>query len=136
MAPCAGQCTVASAQSLMFTKIAETGLVKGGPPNSYVFATDSMIKNNNTWAVKIPASLKSGYYVLRTEIIALHTAGTVGGAQNYPQCFNLKVVGTGESSLPAGAPGTNLYKPQTPGIVFNIAANVQRYPIPGPPVWH
>jgi lytic cellulose monooxygenase (C1-hydroxylating) len=135
LAPCVGPCTSASPQSLKFTKIAESGLVKAGPPTSYVFATDVMIKNNNTWTVKIPTGLKSGEYVLRNEIIALHTAGTVGGAQNYPQCFNLKVIGGGQLTLPPGAPGTSLYKPQTPGIVFNIAATIQRYPIPGPPLW-
>jgi cellulase len=80
LAPCVGPCTSASPQSLKFTKIAESGLVKAGPPNSYVFATDVMIKNNNTWTVKIPAGLKSGEYVLRNEIIALHAAGTVGGS--------------------------------------------------------
>lgn len=43
-----------------------------------------MIKNNNTWTVQIPASIKAGNYVLRHETIGLHEAGNVGGAQNYP----------------------------------------------------
>jgi cellulase len=111
-----------------------------------------MHKSNNTWTVKIPVSLKAGNYVLRNEIIALHTAGTVGGAQNYPQsvqtalrrtkhvltsprCFNLKVTGGGTSTLPEGVPATKFYRPETKGIVFNIAANVAAYSIPGPALW-
>jgi hypothetical protein len=135
LAPCPGSCTAASASSLKFTKIAESGLVTPGNPSSYVFASDVLIKHNSTWNVKIPADLKSGQYVLRTEIIALHTAGTVGGAQNYPQCFNLKVTGGGQTGAPQGLSATQFYKPETRGIVFNIAGMVQTYPIPGPPLW-
>lgn len=43
-----------------------------------------MIKNDNTWTVKIPASVKPGNYVLRHETIALHEAGTEGRSQPYP----------------------------------------------------
>jgi hypothetical protein len=94
-----------------------------------------MRNHNTTWTVTIPKNLKAGKYVLRNEIIALHTAGTVNGAQNYPQCFNLQVTGSGTASLPPGTPATQLYKPTTPGIVFNIAANLNSYPIPGPALW-
>jgi cellulase len=43
-----------------------------------------MIAANNTWTVKIPASIKAGNYVLRHETIGLHQAGTAGQAQLYP----------------------------------------------------
>jgi cellulase len=135
LAPCSGECLNASPLNLKFTKIAASGVIKPGPPSSYQWATDAIRKNNNTHPVKIPANLKAGNYVLRTELIALHTAGTVGGAQNYPQCFNLKVTGSGTTTLPAGVPATQFYKPETNGIVFNIAAKVDSYPIPGPPLW-
>jgi hypothetical protein len=42
-------------------------------------------ENGFTWTVKIPSSLAPGSYVLRHEIIALHSAGSSNGAQNYPQ---------------------------------------------------
>ncbi|KAF2399781.1 glycoside hydrolase [Trichodelitschia bisporula] len=136
LAPCPGDClTLRDGSGLKFTKIAESGLITPGPPSSYVWATDVMRKRNNTWSVTIPAGLKEGNYVLRNEIIALHTAGTVGGAQNYPQCFNVKVTGGGGKGLPGGGGAMQLYKPEAKGIVFNIAANVASYPIPGPPVW-
>jgi cellulase len=72
--------------------------------------------------------------VLRNEIIALHTAGTVGGAQNYPQCFNLEVSGQGTRELSGGVPATQFYQPAENGIVFNIARVVESggYRIPGP----
>lgn len=84
----------------------------------------------------IPANLKAGKYVLRNEIIALHTAGTVGGAQNYPQCFNIEVMGSEMKGLPEGTVGTKLYTPAENGIVFNIARvlDLGAYRIPGPPV--
>jgi len=138
LAPCpSDNCLASSPASLKFTKIAETGLVKPGSPKEYVWATDQLRKSNNTWSVKIPAALKAGNYVLRNEIIALHTAGTVGGAQNYPQCFNVKVVGGGSVALPVGIPATQFYRPETKGIVFNIArtVGVGEYTVPGPPVW-
>lgn len=135
LAPCSSSCTAVSPSALSFTKIAESGLITPGNPSSYVFASDALIKHNSTWNVKIPAGLKNGEYVLRTEIIALHAAGTVGGAQNYPQCFNLRVTGGGHVSLPQGLPATKFYKPDMRGIVFNIAGMVKSYPIPGPPLW-
>jgi cellulase len=135
LAPCPGECTKATVRDLSFTKVAEQGLIKPGKPGAAVYATDSLIKNNSTWIFTVPKDLKFGNYVLRNEIIALHTAGTVGGAQNYPQCFNLRVKGDGKTALPKGIPGTKLYTPSTPGILFNIAADVQKYPIPGPPLW-
>jgi len=95
-----------------------------------------MISSNNTYSVTIPKDLKAGKYVLRNEIIALHTAGTVGGAQNYPQCFNLEVIGGGSKELSGGIPATQFYKPNSDGIVFNIARVVAEggYRIPGPPL--
>jgi hypothetical protein len=44
-----------------------------------------LTENNFAWNVKIPASLAAGSYVLRHEIIGLHSAGNPNGAQNYPQ---------------------------------------------------
>ena len=58
--------------------------------------------------------------------IALHSAGTEGGAQNYPQCFNLQVTGSG-SDVPAGVLGTELYSPTDPGILVNIYTSLSTY---------
>ena len=96
-----------------------------------------MIANNNTWSVAIPSNIKAGNYVLRHETIALHQAQGVGGAQLYPQCVNLKITGGG-SDTPDGVLGTELYKSNDPGILFNIYqtfASTAAYTVPGPTLY-
>ena len=58
--------------------------------------------------------------------IALHGAGTEGGAQNYPQCFNLQITGSG-SDKPSGVLGTDLYRPTDPGILVDIYKSLSTY---------
>ncbi|KAJ7602846.1 glycosyl hydrolase family 61-domain-containing protein, partial [Mycena polygramma] len=43
----------------------------------------------------LPRTLAPGNYLLRFEIIALHTAQSPGGAEFYPACAQLRVSGTG-----------------------------------------
>jgi lytic cellulose monooxygenase (C1-hydroxylating) len=112
--------------SLQFVKIAEAGLSGG------TWAADRLIASNNSWTTTIPSSIAAGDYVLRHEIIALHSASSPGGAQNYPQCINLRITGGGSNSLPSGTLGTALYTGNEPGIVFNLYNNPTSYPIPGP----
>ncbi|GME44052.1 glycoside hydrolase family 61 protein [Neofusicoccum parvum] len=137
MAPCGGaaatgDCTAAAVEDLAWTKVYQKGLITGGDIDSQVWATDELITNNKT-TVTIPSSLKPGNYVLRNEIIALHSAGEVNGAQNYPQCYNVKVTGSGSGELTDGVKGTELYAPED--TVFNIYATVDSYPFPGPALW-
>lgn len=66
---------------------------------------------------------------------SLHGAGTLNGAQNYPQCFNIAVTGSGSSSLPTGTLGVNLYKNTDPGIYFNPYVTITSYAMPGPTLW-
>ncbi|EGS19579.1 uncharacterized protein CTHT_0040570 [Thermochaetoides thermophila DSM 1495] len=125
----AGCETVDKAQ-LEFFKIAEAGLIDGSQaPGKW--AADQLIAQNNSWLVTIPENIKPGFYVLRHEIIALHSAGQTNGAQNYPVCINLEVTGGG-SDLPSGVKGTELYKPTDPGILINIYQPLSSYTIPGP----
>lgn len=42
--------------------------------------------NGSPANVTIPSTLQSGQYIIRHEIIALHLATTVGGAEFYPSC--------------------------------------------------
>lgn len=67
----------------------------------------------------IPSCLKPGYYLVRHEIIALHAAYQYPGAQFYPGCHQLKVVGAG-STVPTdlvGFPGA--YAQNDSGIVYD-----------------
>lgn len=59
------------------------------PPGAEITILTNMcvcIANNLTSTVAIPSDIAPGNYVIRHEIIALHSAGQENGAQSYPQC--------------------------------------------------
>lgn len=72
--------------------------------------------------VTIPANLKAGNYLLRHEVIALHMAQSLGGAELFPGCVQLTVTGNGTIELTgnefANFPGA--YKPKDPGILVDV----------------
>ncbi|KAI3323652.1 lytic polysaccharide monooxygenase [Xylariaceae sp. AK1471] len=119
-----------SAGSLKWSKISQSSIVSGT-----TWVTDQMIANNFTLSATVPKNLKAGDYVIRHEIIALHGAGSVNGAQNYPQCLNLRVTGSGTVSPTSGIVGTSLYKSTDPGIIFNLYTSYTSYTYPGPALW-
>lgn len=130
LAKCDSDCTTVDKTTLEFFKIGGVGLVSDTDvPGSW--ATDQLISNNNSWVIQIPSDLESGNYVWRHEIIALHSAGESDGAQNYPQCFNLAVTGTG-TLAPTGTLGEALYSESDAGILVNIYQTLTSYDIPGP----
>ncbi|MCJ1307288.1 glycoside hydrolase 61 [Agyrium rufum] len=133
LANCNGDCTTVDKTKLLFNKIDGVGLIDDTtvPGN---WASDKLIAANNSWTVTIPSSITPGNYVLRHEIIALHSAGTADGAQNYPQCVNLKVTGSGSNDLSTGTLGTKLYSETDPGILINIYTAISSYLVPGPAV--
>lgn len=118
-----------NAGSLSFAKIAESGLISGSNPGTW--AADELVANGNSWTVQIPSSIAPGQYVLRHEILALHSAGNANGAQFYPQCVNIEVTGGG-STVPSGSPATSFYSASDPGVLFNLYESFDSYPIPGP----
>ncbi|KAI1750262.1 glycosyl hydrolase family 61-domain-containing protein [Xylaria castorea] len=129
-------CEKVDKDDLRFFKISELGLIDGanttaGPGG--LWATDLLIANNNSWIVEIPPQIKPGFYVLRTEIIALHNASNAIGSQNYPQCLNIRIEGNG-TSLPSGTPGKKLYDPEEPSVHLDIYNGLSTYRIPGPTV--
>ncbi|KAE8147690.1 glycoside hydrolase [Aspergillus avenaceus] len=134
LANCGGDCSSVEPASLEFFKFDAKGLIDGSNvPGQW--ATDDLISNNNSWTVTIPKTLQEGNYVLRHEIIGLHSAGQKDGAQNYPQCLNLKVTGGGDAQ-PTGTKGEALYKDTDKGIQFDIYSDLSDgYPIPGPELW-
>ncbi|CAG8958824.1 hypothetical protein HYFRA_00011775 [Hymenoscyphus fraxineus] len=133
LANCNGDCTTVDKTALEFFKIDGVGLIDGSAaPGKW--ASDEMIANNNTWSVTIPSDIAPGSYVLRHETIALHSAGSSGGAQNYPQCINLEITGSGTAS-PSGVKGTALYTATDPGILINIYTTLASYIVPGPPLF-
>ena len=68
----------ASTSGLKWFKVAEDGLDGSGQ-----WGVDRMIRNNGWVEFALPRCIASGDYLLRAEIIALHSAGSQGGAQFY-----------------------------------------------------
>ncbi|KAH8600683.1 glycoside hydrolase family 61 protein [Bisporella sp. PMI_857] len=84
--------------------------------------------------VKIPSDIPAGDYLLRAEVIALHVAGSSGGAQFYVSCYQLTVTGGGSAS-PSVVSLPGAYKASDPGILVNIHATLATYVAPGPTVY-
>ena len=123
-------CETVDKTTLEFFKIDEVGLIDGTTAPG-VWGSDQLIANGNAWLVQIPSTIAPGNYVLRHEIIALHSANNLNGAQNYPQCFNLQITGAG-TATPQGTLGTKLYTATDAGILANIYNPPLTYTIPGP----
>ncbi|KAH8594680.1 glycosyl hydrolase family 61-domain-containing protein [Bisporella sp. PMI_857] len=133
LASCNGDCTTVDKTTLEFFKIDEVGLIDGSAAPG-TWGSDQMIANNNTWAVTIPSDIAPGKYVLRHETIALHSANNADGAQNYPQCVNLEITGSG-TATPSGVLATEFYTPADLGILVNIYQALSTYVIPGPTLY-
>ncbi|KAJ5616534.1 hypothetical protein N7537_001648 [Penicillium hordei] len=126
-------CGTVDKTTLKFFKIDGVGLVDDKTvPGTW--GDDQLVAQGSGWMVEIPPDIAPGHYVLRHELIALHSAGTEGGAQNYPQCFNLQITGSG-SKQPAGVLGTDLYHPTDPGLLVNIYTSLSTYVVPGPTLY-
>ncbi|KAL1600480.1 hypothetical protein SLS60_006866 [Paraconiothyrium brasiliense] len=142
LADCAGSCADVDKEKLEWVKIDEVGWLNSSRmdvvPLGGTWASDVLIANKASWLVKIPEKLKEGNFVLRHEIIALHVAEQVDGAQAYPQCVNLKVTSSGSGDvkkLEGGVVGEKLYGIRDKGVLVDIHGNVTSYEVPGPMVW-
>lgn len=135
MAKCAGDCADADPASLKWFKIAERGLISGAG-ESGTWASDELIAAGNKWDITVPETLAAGQYVVRHEIIGLHSAQN-GEPQNYPQCFNVEVSGSGTAS-PEGTGFQTLYEASMPGLknsIYDPSVTPETYKIPGPALW-
>lgn len=135
LASCNGACSSVDKTTLKFFKFDARGLIDDSNPPG-VWATDDLISDGKKWTVAIPGDIANGEYVLRNEIIALHSAAQKDGAQNYPQCLNLKVTGSGGSAVPDGTAGEKLYKDTDPGILVDIYSPIDEYVMPGPAMYN
>ena len=125
-----GDCRKEDPTSLNWFKIDHAGFLGDGK-----WASDTFMKQNNTWTVTIPQKLKAGAYLLRHELVALHASDAANGAQFYPMCVNLKVSGSGNGVPDKTVKFPGAYKADDKGILLNIWwPPVQTYDIPGPPI--
>jgi len=70
--------TTAVGANASWFKIGEMGLPSSNPD---YWATEVLNDNCGHFDVKIPTGIAAGNYLLRAEVIALHVASSVGGAQ-------------------------------------------------------
>lgn len=126
---CPDECTSPTLDktALEWIKIDEAGY----STTDETWAAYDLAANNNSWTTTVPSTLASGNYVFRHEIIAVHGAESLDGAQNYPQCVNIAVTGGGSAS-PSGTLGEALYSETDAGIYFNPYTTITDYVIPGP----
>lgn len=108
-------------------KIAEEGLGSNGK-----WAVDNLIANGGVQTITIPQCIAPGQYLLRGELIALHAAGSQGGAQLYMECAQINVLGGSASKTPATVSFPGAYKATDPGILYNLYSGQKTYTIPGP----
>ncbi|KAG8889716.1 hypothetical protein FRB98_003008 [Tulasnella sp. 332] len=120
--------TSAVGSSQSWFKIAEIGLPSSNPD---YWGTEVLNDNCGHYTVTIPTDIASGNYLLRAEVIALHVASSVGGAQFYMSCYQINITGGG-SSTPAGVSIPGAYSATDPGILINIYQQLNNYTIPGP----
>ncbi|KIY72566.1 lytic polysaccharide monooxygenase [Cylindrobasidium torrendii FP15055 ss-10] len=111
-------------------KIDEAGLEDG-----VWAAPDGLAATNSVYTVTIPEALAPGQYIIRHEIIALHSAYEYPGAQVYPSCAQVEVTGSGTGTPTDLVAFPGAYDGDTPGIVFDVYNSNSTYTIPGPAVW-
>ncbi|KAF5386515.1 hypothetical protein D9757_005870 [Collybiopsis confluens] len=107
-------------------KVSEMGLPSSNPDYWEV-----LNDNCGHYTFTVPSNIKPGNYLLRAEVIALHVASSVGGAQFYMSCYQINIGGSGTVS-PAGVKIPGAYSASDPGILINIYQQLNSYIIPGP----
>ncbi|KAF2129794.1 lytic polysaccharide monooxygenase [Dothidotthia symphoricarpi CBS 119687] len=129
--------TTASPTGLKWFKVAEDGLDSAGK-----WGVDRMIAASGWQDMTLPTCLAPGQYLLRAEIIALHSASSVGAAQFYMGCAQIKVSGSGTTTGTPTVSFPGAYLATDPGILVSIynnqgqpVGNGQPYKIPGPTVF-
>ncbi|GAB1313978.1 hypothetical protein MFIFM68171_04188 [Madurella fahalii] len=125
----------ASLNGLKWFKIWQDGF----DTNSRKWGVDNMISNNGWVYFNLPQCIAPGHYLLRVEVLALHSANRPGQAQFYHSCAQINVSGSGSftPSQTVSIPG--LYRSNDPGIQVNIYGlrgqpdmDGKPYSVPGP----
>ncbi|KZV59389.1 carbohydrate-binding module family 1 protein [Peniophora sp. CONT] len=120
--------TTADGSAQSWFKVGEMGLPSNSPE---YWGTQVLNDNCGHYTVTVPKDIAPGNYLLRAEVIALHVAGSVGGAQFYMSCFQVNVGGSG-TAKPSGVKIPGAYSATDPGILIDIYQSPAAYTIPGP----
>jgi len=123
--------TQTNVTGLKWFKIYEDGY----DASSKTWGVDRLIANKGKVSFKIPSCIEAGQYLLRHELIALHSAGSYPGAQLYMECAQLQITGGGSTAPSPTVSFPGAYAGSDPGITINIYQTLSGYTIPGPKVF-
>lgn len=94
--------------------------------HAMIICSEVLNDNCGHYTFKVPSDIAPGQYLLRAEVIALHVASSVGGAQFYMSCYQITIGGSGSAAPPTvSIPGT--YNANDPGILINIYTQLNSY---------
>ncbi|KAF3316885.1 hypothetical protein TWF173_000889 [Orbilia oligospora] len=103
------------------------------------WAVDTMIDAKGWWYFNLPTCLAPGNYLLRAELIALHSAYDNLGAQFYISCAQINVSGSGTYNGGSTVSFPGAYAQDDAGVKVSIYGNSGQpdnngrvYAIPGP----
>lgn len=120
---------------LQWFKVGEEGLNNGR------WAVDNMISGGGWHYFTMPSCVAPGDYLLRVELIALHSASVAGEAQFYMECAQIRITGSGTNTGGTKVSFPGAYQANHPGIQLSIYDNSGKpnnggraYSIPGPAV--
>ncbi|KAK3945970.1 glycoside hydrolase [Diplogelasinospora grovesii] len=106
----------ASLNGLKWFKIWQDGF----DTSSRKWGVDHMIANSGWSYFNLPNCIAPGQYLLRVEILALHSAKTVGAAQFYQSCAQINVSAGGSFTPSSTVSFPGAYNANDPGIHTNI----------------
>ncbi|KAF9012117.1 glycoside hydrolase family 61 protein [Hymenopellis radicata] len=112
-------------------KVSEMGLVSN---NTDYFGSQVLNDNCGHYGFSIPSDIAPGDYLIRAEVIALHSASGTNGAQFYPSCYQVNVGGSG-TATPDTVSLPGAYDASDPGILINIYTQLDTYAVPGPTLY-
>ncbi|AEO56016.1 glycoside hydrolase family 61 protein [Thermothelomyces thermophilus ATCC 42464] len=108
-------------------------------PSTKTWGVDNLINNNGWVYFNLPQCIADGNYLLRVEVLALHSAYSQGQAQFYQSCAQINVSGGGSFTPASTVSFPGAYSASDPGILINIYGatgqpdnNGQPYTAPGP----
>jgi hypothetical protein len=103
------------------------------------WCTEKLIDNSGFLSVRVPSDIEDGYYLVRTELLALHNAAYADplDPQFFVNCAQIFVQGGGSAKPETVSIGEGTYSLDTPGLKYNIYEKPLKlpYPIPGPAVY-
>lgn len=91
--------TTADGSTPWYKIFADSWSSKGSSGDGDNWGTNDLNACCGRMDIPIPKDTPSGDYLLRSEVIALHTAGSSGGAQFYMSCY--QITGEWNSPLPS-----------------------------------